>query len=39
MRRPLLVRWRLAKSLVKFTGHRGPNAWWFIIRYVLRGER
>lgn len=39
MRRPLLVRYRLAKQLVKFTGHRGPRAWLFVLRQTARGER
>lgn len=37
MRRPLLVRLRLARSLVKFTGHHGLSAWWFVLRETVKG--
>lgn len=38
MRPPLQVRWRAARSIVKFQGRHGLRAWWFIVRETLRGD-
>lgn len=42
MRRPLLVewrlmrgRWRFARDILRFSGHRGPQAWWFLVRQTF----
>lgn len=37
VKRPLVVRWRLARHLCKFTGNTGLRAWWFVLKETLRG--